>query len=139
MSHNTGFGQHLREDLGSAGPLNTCYARMGVCVCVRPKPVFRGPPCLTYLYCEVIWYSEVRLPRSGLIFTLHARTTWVYSLAKFGQRPLNTCFIPPAFKPALKTADCSANGGMVVTQELIQGSSPLHHPPPTQIVATHLV
>ena len=103
---------------------------MHACACARPKRVFRGPPCLTYLYCELIWYSELRLPSSGLIFTLHARMTCVVSLAKFGQRPLNTCFIPPAFKPALKTADCSANGGMVVTQELIQGSPPLPPPPP---------
>ena len=103
-----------------------------VCVflCARAKRVFRGPPYHTYLYSGVIWYSGVGIPGSGLIFTLHARMTWVFSLAKFGQRPLNTCFIPPAFKPALKTADCSANGGMVVTQELIQGSSPLPPPPP---------
>ena len=101
------------------------YVCMCVYLCVLPKPVLRGPPCLTYLYCEVIWYSEVRLPRSGLIFTLHGRIAFRSSLAKFGLGPRNICFILPAFKSALKTSDCSANGGTVVTPGIMTSSTRL--------------
>ena len=58
-------------------------------------------------------------PRTCSISTLHVRIGFRRSLAKFGKRPLNTCFIRRLFNPSLKTTDYSANLRMRQRGELI--------------------
>ena len=86
-----------------------------VCMCVRANRVFRDLVYRTFRYCEVIWYSEIPLPRSCSISTLSGGIAFSSPLAKFGPRPLNTCVIPPVFKSVLKTTAYSAIRGAVVT------------------------
>ena len=47
-------------------------------------------------------------PRTFSISTLHVQIGFRRSLANFGKRPLNTCFIRRSFNPSLKTTDYSA-------------------------------
>ena len=53
--------------------------------------------------------SENILPRTLPISTLHLRIGLRRPLAKFGKRPLKTCFPRRSFDPSLKNTDYSAN------------------------------
>merc|ERR1712121_68355 len=75
---------------------------MGVCVCVcgRADGVFREHSSVGVLASEDISFSENVPPRTFSISRLQVRIGVRNSLAKFGKRPLKTCFIHRLFDPS---------------------------------------
>ena len=103
-----------------------------ICMCVCVNGVFRDCVSHGVLASETILASENMPPRTFSISTLHGRIAFRRSLAKFGQRPLNTCFIRCVFNPALKTTDYSAKKRVAVTSRTTI-HTPLTHCPPQSV------
>ena len=89
-----------------------------VYVCVCRRCIARTSICRRAGFREH-FVSEDILPRTLPISTLHVRIGLRRPLAKFGKRPLKTCFSHRSFNPSLKTTDYSANLRMRWLAELI--------------------
>merc|ERR1711895_366235 len=79
-----------------------------VCVCVCRRCIARTFIRHITGFREQI-VSENPLPRTLPISTLHVRIGLRRHLAKFGKRPLKTCFSRRSFNPSLRTTDLRAN------------------------------
>ena len=75
---------------------------LSICVCV----VARRCIPRTFIPLRACFREHFRFrelpPRTFSISTLHGRIAFRRPLAKFGQTPLNTCFIRRVFNPSLK-------------------------------------
>ena len=94
---------HIKSQYGQ---YSLCHVCVCVCVCRRciPRTFIRRRAG----FREHFFFRELP-PRTCSISTLHVRIGFRRSLAKFGKRPLNTCFPRRSFNPSLKTTDYSAN------------------------------
>ena len=79
-----------------------------VCVCVCRRCILRTFIPRRAGFRDLFFFRELP-PRTCSISTLHVRIGLRRPLAKFGKRPLKTCFPCRSFVCVLKTTDYSAN------------------------------